>query len=70
MMRVPLLRGLAYARPLRRLARVEVGAWRSQTGRVLIAAEGRTGPRPCATKQKAIFCPIASQLQGGAAPAK
>ena len=58
MMRVPLLRGLAYARPLRRLARVEVGArmsrsghgigaWRSQTGRVLIEAEGgRTAVRP------------------------
>lgn len=58
MMRVPLLRGRLERRPLRRLARAEVGArmsrsghgigaWRSQTGRVLIEAEGgRTAVRP------------------------
>ena len=42
-------------------------AWRA---RYRGPAEGGTGPRPCATKQKAVFCPIATQLRGGCGPGK
>lgn len=66
MMRVPLLRGRLGRRPLRRLARPVSGHGGARPG----ASRPPSGPRPCATKQKAVFCPIATQLQGGCGPGK
>ena len=66
MMRVPLLRGRLERRPLRRLARPVSGHGGARPG----ASRPPSGPRPCATKQKAVFCPIATQLQGGCGPGK